>query len=165
MEKKAFTLVELLVVISIIAMLTSIVLVSLRGVRTKARDARRMSDIRQISNAMEMAYADVSPECGGENAYPTSSSASGTTTLSSVLPRICPTSGTYLNPTPSDPTPGRSYIWVNNNGTCTFDNAPAGQWYCIYAVLESESAIFAASQRGVKKIATTTAPSNCNCGW
>lgn len=54
--KKSFTLIELLVVIAIIGLLSSIVLVSLQGVRTKARDARRLSDMRQILTALEMYY-------------------------------------------------------------------------------------------------------------
>jgi type II secretion system protein G len=53
-KKRGFTLIELLVVISIIGMLSSVVLSSLNDARAKARDARRMSDIKQIQNALEM---------------------------------------------------------------------------------------------------------------
>jgi len=55
-KKRGFTLIELLVVIAIIGVLATIVLVSLNSARVKARDARRQSDIRQISLAMEMWY-------------------------------------------------------------------------------------------------------------
>ena len=55
-KNKAFTLIELLVVISIIGLLASIVLISLRGVRAKAKDARRLSDMSQIVLALEMYY-------------------------------------------------------------------------------------------------------------
>jgi prepilin-type N-terminal cleavage/methylation domain-containing protein len=51
---KGFTLIELLVVISIIGMLAGIVLVSMTGVRGKARDARRKSDLDQIEKAVEL---------------------------------------------------------------------------------------------------------------
>lgn len=55
-SNKGFTLVELLVVIAIIGILSSVVLVSLNSARTKARDARRMSDLHQLSLAAENYY-------------------------------------------------------------------------------------------------------------
>lgn len=55
-SKKGFTLIELLVVIAVIGLLSSIVLVSLNSARAKARDARRKSDLKQISLALEFYY-------------------------------------------------------------------------------------------------------------
>ncbi len=55
--KKGFTLIELLVVISIIGLLSSVVLVALNSSRKKARDIRRLSDIRQITLALELFYS------------------------------------------------------------------------------------------------------------
>lgn len=51
-----FTLVELLVVISIISLLSSVVVASVNSARAKARDARRVSDLRQIVTALEFYY-------------------------------------------------------------------------------------------------------------
>ncbi|HXK37918.1 MAG TPA: type II secretion system protein [Candidatus Paceibacterota bacterium] len=56
-SRKGFTLIELLVVIAIIALLSSVVLAALSSARAKARDARRISDIRQIQRAVDL-YAD-----------------------------------------------------------------------------------------------------------
>lgn len=53
-----FTLIELLVVIAIISLLASVVLISLNAARIKARDARRIADINQMSKAMELYAAD-----------------------------------------------------------------------------------------------------------
>jgi general secretion pathway protein G len=51
-KDKAFTLIELLVVIAVIGMLSSIVLVSMKGAREKARIAKAQSEIRQLVTAM-----------------------------------------------------------------------------------------------------------------
>ena len=53
---KAFTLIELLVVISIISLLSSVVLASLDTARSKARDARRIGDLKQLEIALEFNY-------------------------------------------------------------------------------------------------------------
>lgn len=55
---KGFTLIELLVAISIIGLLSSIVLASLNVAKAKGRDAKRISDIRQIRTAIELYKAD-----------------------------------------------------------------------------------------------------------
>jgi prepilin-type N-terminal cleavage/methylation domain-containing protein len=57
-KNKGFTIIELLVVISIISFLASIVLVNVNMYMSKARDARTKADIRQIIIAMQMYYAD-----------------------------------------------------------------------------------------------------------
>lgn len=63
-NQKSFTVIELLVVIAIIGLLASIVLVSLRGVREKARDARRLQDIDQLVKAIQI-YAETYEEWPG----------------------------------------------------------------------------------------------------
>ena len=49
-------MIELLVVIAIIGILSSIVLASLNSARQKGRDARRISDIKQLQLANELYY-------------------------------------------------------------------------------------------------------------
>jgi len=56
--KKGFTLIELLVVIAIIGLLSSIVLVSMQGMRGKARDATRRAGLRQVQLALELYYSN-----------------------------------------------------------------------------------------------------------
>lgn len=51
-----FSLVELLVVISIIAVLTAIVVVNFVGARERARDAQRIQDMSSLKNALRMYY-------------------------------------------------------------------------------------------------------------
>jgi len=52
-QKKGFTIIELLVVVAIIALLASVVLVSLGTVRTKAKDAKVSSEFHSIQLALE----------------------------------------------------------------------------------------------------------------
>jgi prepilin-type N-terminal cleavage/methylation domain-containing protein len=55
-DKKGFTLVELLVVMAIIAVMSSVVLAALSNARERSRDAKRIADFRQIKNALELFY-------------------------------------------------------------------------------------------------------------
>lgn len=57
-DNKGFTLIELLVVISIISLLASMLLLTFSKTLGKARDARRMHELRQIRSLMEIYYAD-----------------------------------------------------------------------------------------------------------
>jgi prepilin-type N-terminal cleavage/methylation domain-containing protein len=63
-----FTLVELLVVISIIGLLSSVILSSLNSARKKARDAVRQAGIKQLGIALEVYYQthEAYPSCGGD---------------------------------------------------------------------------------------------------
>lgn len=65
-RKDAFTLIELLFVISIIGLLASVVLASLNRTRTRARDARRVADINQMAKALEVFHIE-------NNFYPSES--------------------------------------------------------------------------------------------
>lgn len=67
-NKKGFTLIELLVVIAIIALLSTLAVVALGNARQKSRDAKRLSDIKQIQTALELYFTD-------QNGYPVSAEA------------------------------------------------------------------------------------------
>ena len=151
-RKKGFTLIELLVVIAIIGILASIVLVSLGDDRKKARDARRQSDIRQISLAMEMCLDD--PTCGGSGAYCTMAAGSTPTTLTYIGglgPCNTLDGPNYLNPVPSDPQTGTQEY------TSFLSTASE---YCVYANLE-DGGYFAASHKGTREMAA--APTAVSC--
>jgi len=64
---KGFTLVELLVVITIIGILTGISIVAYGQVQKNARDGKRKADLTSIQNALELYYGDHSgyPVGGG----------------------------------------------------------------------------------------------------
>lgn len=60
-----FTLIELLVVIAIIGILSTLAVVALNSARQKARDATRMSDVREMQKALEFYFGE-----GENNQYP-----------------------------------------------------------------------------------------------
>ena len=53
---RGFTLIEILIVVAIIAILASVVLIGLGPTQRSGRDARRISDLSEISNALELYY-------------------------------------------------------------------------------------------------------------
>ena len=53
-KKEGFTIIELLVVIAIIMLLTSIIATTVKEVRARARDARRIQDLDNLVRAIEM---------------------------------------------------------------------------------------------------------------
>lgn len=57
-KTRGFTLVELLVVISIIALLSSVVLASTVNIRARSKDAAIISEIQQLRNLMHLEYSD-----------------------------------------------------------------------------------------------------------
>lgn len=121
--KKGFTLIELILIISILGILSVGVLTALNPIAQiqKANDAKRKSDISQVQRALELYYQD-------NNAYPASTSdfkisinGSAVAWGSSWEP--------YINVLPQDPVSTNVYIYyspVNSNG----------QTYYLYANLE-----------------------------
>lgn len=100
-NKKGFTLVELLVVIAIIGLLSTLAVVALNNARQKSRDARRVSDIKQIQTSLELYYNDV-------NSYPIAAVALDTKDLclssTNGLAAAC-AGTTYMTKIPGNPPP------------------------------------------------------------
>lgn len=56
--KKGFTLVELLVVMSILGVLIAVVGGGFRSAQLRGRDAQRKSDLKELSNSLELFFSD-----------------------------------------------------------------------------------------------------------
>jgi prepilin-type N-terminal cleavage/methylation domain-containing protein len=108
---RGFTLIELLVVIAIIGILSSVVLASLNTARQKSRDARRISDIKQLQLALELYFDD-------NGIYPA-------TIASSTL------TSDYIPAVPEDPTA--------TAGAYTYVQVGSGTGYCLGADLEQDT--------------------------
>lgn len=57
-QNKGFTLVELLVAVGIIGVLASVSVVSVNSVRAKGRDAKRVSEVKQMQTALEAYFSN-----------------------------------------------------------------------------------------------------------
>lgn len=57
-SRRAFTIVELLIVIVVIGILAAIVIVAYNGVQNRANDSRRVTDLEVMSKAIEAYYID-----------------------------------------------------------------------------------------------------------
>jgi len=112
-KQKGFTLIELLVVIAIIGLLSTLAVVALNNARMKSRDAKRVSDIKQIQTALELYYND-------QNGYPAvlNSIVTGTVAYMAALP---------TNPTPVDTgCTGSVYTYTSASPNSTYTLA-----YCL----------------------------------
>lgn len=90
-KNRAFTLVELIISIAIIGVILSLSMIAISDIRLKARDAERLSDIRQIQTALELYKRD-------EGYYPDSLTL-GSRFIGST------SSTTYMQTLPHNPNP------------------------------------------------------------
>lgn len=126
--KRAFTLVELLVVITIIGMLASIVLASVSKARVNARDTQRTAQVKQIQKALELYYLV-------NGAYPLSyhqvTLPAGCATYDIYSTNPCQWNAfqgvlaPYISSLPLDPINNASYYYHYFSGYY----GPLGQWY------------------------------------
>jgi prepilin-type N-terminal cleavage/methylation domain-containing protein len=107
-KKEGFTLIELIVSITIVAVITTLAMVNFGATNKKARDSRRASDLQKVAIALEM-----SRQVGGT--YPTASGG---------LPTGLVAAG-YLQVWPTDP---KSYSYVYA--------APTSYTYTLSAYME-----------------------------
>lgn len=124
MNAKGFTLIELLVVIAIIGLLSTLAVVALGNARQKARDARRLSDLKQLQTALELYYTD-------QTAYPTGSGVTlGDTNHACLNSTGFTTAGCanpYMGQVPADPLGTQAYTYTAASNT-----------YSVAATLETD---------------------------
>ena len=108
--KRGFTLIELLVVIAIIGLLSTLSILALNTARARARDVKRVADVKQIQTSLEMYFNDM-------GVYPGSLVAGGSVTT---------TNGVYLKTVPKPPSvadgtcaaniPNYTYLYTPTTG-------------------------------------------------
>jgi general secretion pathway protein G len=140
-NKQGFTLIELLVVIAIIGLLSTLSILALNTARARARDAKRIADVKEIQTALEMYFNDA-------GAYPATLASTslvyGTSTYLATLP---------VPPTPVDGTCTYStyytYAGTTLNGTA---NASYTLQYCLGTAINNVpgSTLITATPAGIK---------------
>ncbi|PIT86638.1 MAG: hypothetical protein COU33_02000 [Candidatus Magasanikbacteria bacterium CG10_big_fil_rev_8_21_14_0_10_43_6] len=115
MNKKGFTLIELLVVIAIIGLLSTLAVVALSSARTKARDSKRLSDLKQTQTALELYYTD-------QNAYPVAAvavnlGAGNFACLNAAGFAATGCANPYMGLVPTDPSNGQNYAYTSADGS------------------------------------------------
>jgi len=98
-KQNGFTLVELLVVISIIGLLSTIVFSSFSRAREGSRVSKRVADLKQIENALELYYA-VNKSYPITSGWRSECNAWGGFAARDVIPGLVPQ---YMGTMPSDP--------------------------------------------------------------
>lgn len=114
-KQKGFTLIELLVVIAILGLLSTLAVVSLNNARQKSRDARRLSDVKQMQTALELYYADA-------NGYPAAITTGDAIAYSGT---------TYMTIVPSDPGPADATATGCGGTDYTYTQRSSGNSYTI----------------------------------
>lgn len=141
----AFTIIELIVAVTVIAILAGVTIVAYKGVQGRSRDATRSSDIANITKALEQYYSD-------NGAYPIASGSSGsvingwwytsgdaswstfqnTLTSAGVIDNVPKDPNNITN---SNPLNANSYAYAYFSGS--YCGRSAGQWYLLVYRFES----------------------------
>ena len=112
-KQKGFTLIELLVVVAIIGLLAAMSVIALNSARAKARDSKRVGDIKQMQTALELYYND-------NGRYP-----------ATVDGKIASGSSVYMSQVPGNPQPSSDGNCDGGVTTYTYATDTNGASYTI----------------------------------
>ena len=133
-NKRAFTLIEILISIAVIGVLTTLVLASLSGSRERARDTRRKQDLQQMRAALEVYYNTngqypLEVNCAGNGTYSNCDPDTGWPESNPLWTELV--GGGYIESLPVDPINDSTYKYYYEDAGNDRDN------FCLRATLES----------------------------
>ena len=164
-NKKGFTLIELLVVIAIIGLLATLSVVALNNARLKSRDAKRVSDIKQIQTALELYYVDINGYPSVDTAVALGVAGGNYVKLSAAgFSAAAGGSGTvYMGQVPAAPTPptGGAYTYCSATAAAPATCAASTESYKIVFGLEGATGGLTCGTYGVS--CCTATPNGITC--
>lgn len=122
-KQKGFTLIEMLIVVAIIGILSALILVGLSQFRSRGRDARRIADLKQVQNALEIYYTR-------NSFYPTAPAGNASQKWAALTAAITG-AGIGLNQVPQDP-----LATASNGVSYYYQDCNSSQNYVVAATLE-----------------------------
>ncbi len=128
-RRTAFTLVELLITVTIIAILTGIAAVSYSSIQLRARDAQRKNDLAQIKLALSNYFTGQTP-----TVYPAAATAITLNNSNDALTSALKPN--FIKDVPLDPVNSGSnvYKYISQNGPTGLANRS----FTLYATLENK---------------------------
>ena len=118
-KAKGFTLMEILVVISLLAILATVVMASYFTSLERGRDSRRKQDLEQVGRALELYYFE-------NNVYPATTLPWGEALTNTGNTK------TYMKKLPTDPSD------KSNDGNYKYVYDSNGSYYKLYSCLEND---------------------------
>lgn len=115
LRRRGFTLIEILIVVAIIAILSSVVLVGLGPTRRLGRDSKRIADLKQVQQGLELynlkcgyypGTAQASTPCGSFSVISTWANLTAALTGSNL----------DISSISNDPTAGSNYFYGTSGG-------------------------------------------------